>query len=719
MKQQQLTLVERLFSYTIIFFILLEWLKPVMQLTNTGQMGLIALFIVLCLSLSLLKTPVIVSWLAKLAYIAWFVLYVYSDLPFFSIESAYYLWWELKINTMMLVQGLGSQVTDAMRSILFLMLIWMLIYLIHHWVTVRLTIFYFFVLTVFFIATLDTFTEYNGQAAIIKVVILGLLLTGVLYIRKLMNKTDSEITAKGYALYMIPFVLLISFTTAIALFVPKQEPIWPDPVPYFKTVAGKGGPGGGIANNSSVGKVGFGDNDDQLGGPFIPDDTVIYEIDSPSPQYYRVEMKDFYTSKGWELSGEGNVEQVVAQNEQFTLSMGIDDTEEEMINVRALTNDFSFILQPYRTTQVQTDYYAQPLFKLNIETERIVSTDNLVEGYLPYYNVIYQEPEYSYSQLKASQQNAALNSNYLQLPETLPERVRELAFEITENRTSAYEKARAIESYFSRSGFRYETEDVPIPTEEQDYVDQFLFETKFGYCDNFSTSMVVMLRAIGIEARWVKGFAEGEQISNVDGLRTFEITNNNAHSWVEAYIDGVGWMPFEPTIGYSNPLNIDYDIELTPEEEEDLPEQREEPETAEEEKEEQATSPKFDFSKLMPFIYGMLGFVLLFVIVGFFTRKKWVPKMVIQQQRSKQPSATSFEQSYLVLLKQLERAGIKRQRHETLQQYAKKVDLRFETDEMSILTDAYEKVIYGTNIDSVDFVKMKEYWEHLINRTTG
>ena len=96
----------------------------------------------------------------------------------------------------------------------------------------------------------------------------------------------------------------------------------------------------------------------------------------------------------------------------------------------------------------------------------------------------------------------------------------------------------------------------------EDYVDQFLFDTKRGYCDNFSTSMVVMLRSIDIPARWVKGFAPGEYRLNDEGERVYQITNNEAHSWVEAYIPGIGWMPFEPTIGFSNLTDIDYDIEL-------------------------------------------------------------------------------------------------------------------------------------------------------------
>lgn len=104
---------------------------------------------------------------------------------------------------------------------------------------------------------------------------------------------------------------------------------------------------------------------------------------------------------------------------------------------------------------------------------------------------------------------------YTQLPDNLPERVRELALQITSGKKTWFEKAKAIEDYFHSSPeFIYDQQDVAIPGEGDDYVDQFLFETRRGYCDNFSSSMTVLLRTLGIPARWVKGYTE-ENLSNL------------------------------------------------------------------------------------------------------------------------------------------------------------------------------------------------------------
>ena len=183
--------IELAFAYTIIFLILREWLVPVMELTNTGLIHLFLVFIGLALALSLFNVHPLLSGIVKISYIVWFIVYVYSGKPVFSFEAVTFLIDEMKWNLMALFSGDFGQLSNSFKTVLFLALIWMLIYLIQYWITVRMNIFYFFLMTVFFIATLDTFSEYDGSVAIVKVIVLGLIMTGVLFVKRLIKKTDS------------------------------------------------------------------------------------------------------------------------------------------------------------------------------------------------------------------------------------------------------------------------------------------------------------------------------------------------------------------------------------------------------------------------------------------------------------------------------------------------------------------------------------------------
>ena len=87
--------------------------------------------------------------------------------------------------------------------------------------------------------------------------------------------------------------------------------------------------------------------------------------------------------------------------------------------------------------------------------------------------------------------------------------------------------------------------------------------------------------------------------------------------------------------------------------------------------------------------------------------------------RSKLKDVSSFEDGYLVLLKQLERIHLKRRTDETLQSFAKRVDKQLETTKMSELTTIYEQVIYAGMTQNFAVNKVKEIWEYLINNTSS
>ncbi|ATP41997.1 transglutaminase [Solibacillus sp. R5-41] len=713
MKRSGIELAEQFLFYVIVFLILREWLIPIMQLTDTGYFTLFTLFIALCLVISFLGWPLLVSWFLKTGFILWSLVHVYNDS---SLSDWAFLSYELKFNVTVLLNGEWALVSDPVRTSLFFVLIWMLIYLIQYWITVRFTIFYFFTLTVFFIATLDTFTDYDGTIAIIKIVVLGLMMTSLLFVKRLMQTTNEQLKWSNYLIYVAPIVVFIGVAGIVAAILPKSEPRWADPVPYFKDWVGIGHTG------ESISKVGYGDNDESLGGPFIGDNTIVYEVETPVRQYWRVETKDTYTSKGWERTATVDSEMILEQSDQIPFSIIPGQKEAKEVSIYPLA-DYSYLVQAYGTTNYILNN-PEDTIKFNAANEKVVAMERDVERHLSGYELLFQEPTYSFTELKEVTTSSQVDERFLQLPETLPTRVKDLAHEITADYESVYDKARAIESYFKRGDFQYETTNVATPSADEDYVDQFLFETMLGYCDNFSTSMVVLLRSVGIQARWVKGFASGERISSSNGMHTYQVTNNDAHSWVEAYIDGVGWVPFEPTIGFNNPVSINYDVEMPADDIAEQPEKPEEvvPEPEEQDKKEQAAAAKnksIDFSKWSWLLYVLGAIVFIIGIVLWKKRGIWQPKWAVQMHQSKLNDAKTFEDGYFVLLKQLERIYLKRKDDETLQQFAKRVDAQLETTKMGELTAVYEQVIYSkTEVNVID-AEMKEIWEYLINRTIG
>lgn len=134
-----------------------------------------------------------------------------------------------------------------------------------------------------------------------------------------------------------------------------------------------------------------------------------------------------------------------------------------------------------------------------------------------------------------------VKQRYLQLPDNITPRTRQLAVDITANQETPYDKAVAITNYL-RNNIQY-SETVPNKPANQETIDWFLFDLKKGFCNYYSTAEVVLLRSVGIPARWAVGYAQGERLS--DG--SFYVRQKDAHAWPEVYFPGIGWVEFEPT----------------------------------------------------------------------------------------------------------------------------------------------------------------------------
>lgn len=144
-----------------------------------------------------------------------------------------------------------------------------------------------------------------------------------------------------------------------------------------------------------------------------------------------------------------------------------------------------------------------------------------------------------------------INRLYLQVPPSITDRVRQLAQQIvtSANASTPYDRAKAIENWL-RNNILY-NEIIPPPPATLDPVEWVLFEMREGYCNYYATAMVMLLRTLGVPARLAAGFAQGAY----DGEQNvYVVRERDAHTWVEVYFPGYGWIEFEPTAAQA-PLN--------------------------------------------------------------------------------------------------------------------------------------------------------------------
>jgi protein-glutamine gamma-glutamyltransferase len=130
---------------------------------------------------------------------------------------------------------------------------------------------------------------------------------------------------------------------------------------------------------------------------------------------------------------------------------------------------------------------------------------------------------------------------YLQLPAPLDARIPQLAAKATANSANEYDKAANVERYLM-THYSY-TLNLTGPR-AKDPLANFLFVRRSGHCEYFASAMTIMLRSIGIPARYVTGFLPGE-FNDVGG--DYIIRESDAHAWVEVYFPNYGWITFDPT----------------------------------------------------------------------------------------------------------------------------------------------------------------------------
>ncbi|MFJ5965839.1 DUF3488 and DUF4129 domain-containing transglutaminase family protein [Bacillus sp. NPDC093026] len=728
---QQQRRFELFIYYFVAFLLLWEWLRPLQDFTETSHTSYFIMFIALMCLFTFFRLKWFVTFPICIGLILLALYFI-----FYQTEPSYpaALFDDIKDNVTLIRLGMWSDMYPSFRTLLFYILLWLLVYLLHYWVVYQQRIFFFLLMTIIYVTILDTFTPYDATFAIVRIMVFGFCLLGLLYFDRLRSVERIRISQKERLKWCLPMLTLVLISATLGATLPKSDPNWPDPVPFLKTVTNQDGDGG-------QNKVGYSADDTSLGGPFREDRTPVFKWSGKEPSYFRVETKSIYTGKGWEDASNDTkpvrLEDNKVQNQWFTERV---KTKVHEMRVDIEKNyQFNHALYPIGTTSL-TPLDEIPL-KMMGKTEKIVPAVQHPPQNLGNYRISFQSPTFILEDLQKmkvptkQQVNREIGREYLQLPSSLPERVKTLAYSLTETKNQMYDKVKAIEDYLGSDTYSYETQNVAVPGQNQDYVDQFLFDTKIGYCDNFSTSMIVMLRSVGIPARWVKGYTSGQLFeTQMDGDNVYEVTNNNAHSWVEVYFPKLGWVTFEPTKGFTNPEEFTNESHFSNQrkdqkEEEDQPESKarenQQAEQPQQKGTKQPAEPKEQTTQTERSVMNV-GSMLSYILAGIILlgntswilyrfRARWLPFFIVRKVK-RLAEDEAFFYAYDALLKQLKRKGMEKKPSMTLREFAAFIDGKYGDDEMTELTLLYERAFYRKEDASALWHQSAKLWENLINR---
>ncbi|WP_273320389.1 transglutaminase-like domain-containing protein [Vallitalea guaymasensis] len=310
-----------------------------------------------------------------------------------------------------------------------------------------------------------------------------------------------------------------------------------------------------------------------------------------------------------------------------------------------------------------------------------------------------------------------IRQEYMQIPEGTTDRTIELADNITKGYNNDYDKAKAIEIYLkSNIDYSYSTD---LPDDGEDIIDNFLFETKEGFCTYSATSMIIMLRSVGIPARYVKGFVirekEKEDADNIvlqnNNKKQEESKNNkrtvtgyNAHAWVEAYLEGYGWLPFEPTSGFNfvqETKKIDY---------------FKKPQTDIEDTKIDDLTNKNVKEKKIPTSYIIIFLITLKLVISVLLITSRLRKHKQFYEISTTPN--KIIKLFTKILMLMELVGYKRYPNQTIREYAKSINGQLDVEGYNLmeLTKIYEIACYSNEVIEDDKLELFEgYYEVIKN----
>jgi transglutaminase-like putative cysteine protease len=288
----------------------------------------------------------------------------------------------------------------------------------------------------------------------------------------------------------------------------------------------------------------------------------LFEVETSDPQFSRLFTLDVFDGEEWRSSDpEGSAGQTVAAPTVLPQAPGFeflrDTSPAKNFTYRVLTDFDNDHALPMAQTPVEIT--AGDLGDVRWDPDRGQAfVDGGLEAGLEY-GISSRVVVPTAAQLDHVQDRTAVQyGRWTDLPDDLDPRIEVIANDWTEGAVSDYRKVLAIQQHFHTDGFRYST-DVDV-ADDADAMVEFLTQTKAGFCQQYATTMAVLVRELGLPAR----IAVGYQAGTLQDDGSYLVQSKDAHAWVEVYFEGYGWLQFEPTPGHGTHPNAESGSYLNP-----------------------------------------------------------------------------------------------------------------------------------------------------------
>lgn len=336
--------------------------------------------------------------------------------------------------------------------------------------------------------------------------------------------------------------------------------------------------------------IGYSDTEKKLGGSIKLDNKQLMYIKAPKPYFLKGSVKDEYTGYSWHSTkGQDSINDHNEELDIYNLQNNKNNKSQydkcnfysldtERINIKYKDDYMNGVFispnmlnkisinqkgiikynneQEIRFSDIIKSDYSLDVY--NVRTaydkdipvgEEILQSKDKIHGYMDYKAVkVYSASEKWIDNFLYTDDDGMIKTlyeRYVQLPNNIPYRVYELSNKITSGCYDTLDKVQHIKKYLEKN-YKYSL-NVNKNSKDEDFVDNFLFEEKKGYCTYFATAMTVLCRMQGIPARYVEGF----NMHNVEKVGDeYVIGSECAHAWCEILVspDQNIWVIADPKV---------------------------------------------------------------------------------------------------------------------------------------------------------------------------